>query len=637
MLDTDDLAAQMLANLVANNANRDAADEAKAEQEAKVKPSEHVLMDVEGDFDVVEEVDNRSANRMAGGTGSGKVLIERDLVSSKGLPFKRKYWKNADDVQKGDKLLYSTDAQGWNSALTPFQLGKQKAALKFAVKKKLLVDPSIAVPGHVLRKLGMTNKEELVKSFGSALVKPQAVVKEEVWPGIPATTTATGDSGKGLTPFQLGKQKAALKFAMKKLLLKTPTAPIPDHVLQKLGVKDKAALVASFKYATVPIPKIPVSEVSKVALGLVAATGGASGVAATVYKASVAPEKLGPTVEPEAQFFEYLASNLKDPKHIDYWQKDYVKYVAGGMKPTFAAAAVHGYLSAKVPGLPKPPVLVDPVAVSTGVEWAPITHGSPPPSSIKAGQDILKKLGPLSTTLSVLKAFGASHEASSVINEAVSSWSDSQVSPLSCEMRFAAATYVAGLQGRDPGVARSMENIGIGKSTSYATSRPAQATLDYMEKQPPPEYLTAGLRAMARASQAAHAADADSDGYITLYRGMKMSEAQYAKALATGVVPSNAMTSFTTKSQTAKAVGGPYVFTSRVHLSQIAASHKVVGRLRTEAEVIVFTNNNFTFKNVIHNNYSQGSSFAKEPAMPGDPNWKAVEYDKLAGHDFEPS
>lgn len=42
MIDLDELADQMLANLEANNANRDAADDAKAEQEAKAKPSKYV-------------------------------------------------------------------------------------------------------------------------------------------------------------------------------------------------------------------------------------------------------------------------------------------------------------------------------------------------------------------------------------------------------------------------------------------------------------------------------------------------------------------------------------------------------------------------------------------------------------------
>ena len=47
----------------------------------------------------------RRASKPRFASREGKVVVERDMVSSTGKAFKRKYWVNPKDVKPGDKVV----------------------------------------------------------------------------------------------------------------------------------------------------------------------------------------------------------------------------------------------------------------------------------------------------------------------------------------------------------------------------------------------------------------------------------------------------------------------------------------------------------------------------------------------------
>jgi superoxide dismutase len=520
------------------------------------------------DFDLALDSDDSGA-RMAGKEGLVPVEVEIKYKSGKtgtGIRYKK--------PEVAAKMIAEGKAKAVSTETTGAAIYKQAPGVYKAYAKKL-IESGKPVPQHIVEAAGAKHLSELVFKK----INPEAL------------KAALAKSGTG-----------GLTQAVTKSVITTSDGVIADpaKAAQELAGKvPKPSDIMAGAYASTNPHGLPVEQLSDA-----------------------------------ADFYGYLATNISkhvtDPEkakeYIEYWQKDFLKY-AGTASVASAAKSVHSYLSKKIPGLEPPPVFESaaaPKEIKTGKEWAPITTAGAPPKDLAEAAAVFAEI-PASSRISVnsTQAFGASYNAAKAIHNAYDSWAVAANNKYALQMRDVACRYLAEISGVPASDVQAMDNAGLKMKYGAGDNAHNNSRSDQAEGV---KTVKEGFRAMMRETQAALANDPE---YITLYRGMSLSEETVEKARDTGLMPMNVLNSFSFSSAVAAGFGET-VFEVKVHKSQISATdavHKLHGK---EREAIVMSvSGGMPFKSFSH---PEGKSVGTEAEDP----WKKIEYEKIAGHPLGP-
>lgn len=526
-------------------------------------PEEVPAIDAEPTLQETTEADSDAYARQANGPvkikpgSEGKVAVQREVHTEHGT-HKQVYWVNAHEVKPGDKKIATLDGKLLDKG-QPILAANTANIMKNMIKKALLA--GMEAPPHLLAKLGVSHESEL---------------------GL-----------KGVHHGEGGAPTPALKPPKKEAIMKQA------HDLAK--AKEEAAKEPPVTHEV----KVP-TLVNKVTPGQIKVTTELVGIAAAQYD-----KHNHNSVTGEAEFAANLVLGGVPTEYHDWWIKDYQKN-SQTMSPKLAADMGWNALKKKVPGLHESPVgfkgLTQLPKPKTGdKQSSPLSiPGLPPvPKSLGEGAKTYTQIAKKGA-YAILATFGAGDYGASKMKDAIIAFRGSQVDKESCEMRFGACSLLAKWQGRDLAHVAKLERQGIDLSNSYASGKPNSSVLDNLQAQAKHGHeMESGIKAAARASQAAHA---DGPEWITVYRGVKDTAANQAfaeNAAGHGKVPSNGMTSFSESAAVARNVGGPIVFQTRIHRSQIAISHKAFPQvLGGEQEIVAFTNNHFIAEKI--NNKATG-------------------------------
>ena len=117
----------------------------------------------------IQQWARRRANRPRFASREGKVAVERDMVSSTGKAFKRRYWVNPKDVRPGDKVVKA-------KAKEKVEADKHKTSTLTPTQVKMRSNPFAHMTGEgnrVLQEVGLTGKgaeDLMVAGTGSSPV-----------------------------------------------------------------------------------------------------------------------------------------------------------------------------------------------------------------------------------------------------------------------------------------------------------------------------------------------------------------------------------------------------------------------------------------------------------------------------------